>query len=129
MVLSELIDVIEKQQELTNYRFDKEKLINTLSYCVNIAKLMIEQTLNKSYYPLINDEDLEKITNLNVKEVCLNLLYPYFTDPSFIKAEQRKCQKEVEEIEVEHCLLYLRDDSNIYQNVLAYLNYTFLNII
>ena len=126
-----IISIIEEQQALdnTNDRFNKEVLLGTINYCLTIARLMFEQVLNKSYYPLVSDEDIEQITALNVKEVVLNLLYPYFKDSTFIRTEQRKLQKQVEDLEVEHCLLYLRDENNLYQNILRYLNYTFFNII
>lgn len=127
----DIIEIIERQQELnnTNDRFNKNVLINTISYCVEVARLMIEQVLNKSYYPLATDEDIETITKLNIKEVVLNLLFPYFKDSTFIKEAQKQSQKLVEELEADHYLLYLREDDNLYNNVLRYLNYTFLNII
>ena len=129
--MEDFVLMIEQQQALnnTNSRFDKEQLLNTINYCLTIARLMLEQVLNKSYYPLVSDEDLELIIALNVKEVVLNVLFPYFKESTFIRSEQRRLQKEVEELEVEHCLLYLRDENNLYNNILRYLHYTFFNII
>ena len=123
--------LIEEQEEErnTNWRYNKDELMKTIKYCSTVARLLLEQVLNKNYYPLAHDDDIEYIMNGNIVECVLNVLYPYFINSSFIIAKQKQIQKDIEEYELEHYLLYLRDDNSAYQQMLEYLKYTFRNIL
>lgn len=123
-------DIINEQPEANRSdRYNDDKIKTDYIYCANIAKLLLDQVLNKSYYPLLTDEDIKYIINLNIMSVCLNLLYPYFLDASFIRKYQKMLNKTVEEYEAEHMILYLRDSNSLYNHMFNYLNETFYNLV
>ena len=126
-----LLELVNQQVEINNHnkRFDRESLTQTITYCSNIASSLIDEVLNNSYYPLLHDEDREFIKRLNIEACVINILYPFFYNSDFIRAHQKQCENLVEQLQVEHCLLYLRDPNSIYQNMLNYLKHTFLNLV
>ena len=129
--IKQLKQLINEQIEEgnTNKRFNKDKIINDLEYCYKVAESLLEQVLNKGYFPLMNDEQIEYVKH-NQSLVCIsNLLFPYFYNSTFINSFQRKIEKQLETYYVEQCLLYLRDYENTYNNMVRYLEYTFLNLI
>ena len=130
-ILSELTELINQQinDNNNNKRFNKEKTLLEVKYCINVASLMLDQVLNKSYYPLMNDEQISFVKHNNILSVVVNVLFPYFYNSTFITGLQKKLNKELENYCVEQCLLYLRDYDSVYQNVVRYLNYTFINLI
>ena len=117
------------EENNTNKRFNKVKLIEDLTYCYKVAESLLSQVLNKGYFPLMNDEQIEHVKH-NQTLICIaNLLFPYFYDSTFINEFQHNIEKQLETYYVEQCLLYLRDYENTYNNMVRYLEYTFLNLI
>ena len=128
-----IADIIRQQVNEGNtskrYKEKPEALTETVNYCAMIASLMISHVLNKGYFPLLTDEHIEHIETLNIVDVVLNVVYPYVLNSKFILTKQKQIKHELEEYEVENCLLYLRDDNNTYQQILNYLSETFINVI
>ena len=127
----DLLKIMEEQIKLNNNneRFNKDEFIYLVNYCCKTARLLLDNVLNKSYYPLMTDDQIEFIKSRNIAWVVLNVFNPYFKDNTFIRSTQRQLLKEIENFECEFCLLYLRDENSTYYNMLIYLYQTFINII
>ena len=125
----DIINLVNTNISKANDRFNNDNITNTIKYCVIICNLMLNEVLNKSYYPMLSDDNIEHIKQLNINAAVANVLYPYFTEDEFITKFIKSNIKEAREYEVANCLLYLEDDTSIYQNVLKYLYNTFINVI
>lgn len=101
-----------------------------LSYSVRLCVRMLLEVCNKKYYPNITDKQLTHIlTNLTVSIVS-NVYYPYVIDNRFIHKLQAQIAKQLDAYYVDECLLYINtDSSNIFNQMINYLNDLFVNCL
>ena len=127
-----LFEILDEQISAHNEsdRFDnKNALIEGIHYCVNLADRLLNECLNTHYYPLMTTEQIDFIKYRNIAQCVLEIFRPYFIDASFITKTQHKLKKEIEQFEADEYLLYLRDQNSVYNEMLEYLHYVFINSI
>lgn len=104
--------------------------LNGLEYCVTVCVKLLLEVCNQKYYPLISETQLQHIIEMNSVSALLNLFGPYAKDNSFIHKLQTNIAKQLSEYYAEECLLYIvSNDDNMFNQMLAYLNDVFANVI
>lgn len=132
-MLNLIIPLIEEQETNNNYNkryidYGKQQIIKDVEYCLNIARLLLAEVLNKHYYPLLTDENINYIIDNLANSTVINVLFPYYPDSTFINKFIHNQQKKLDNYYAENYLLYLHDKSTIFNNMINYLNHLFINI-
>lgn len=97
-----------------------------LDYCLNLTNIMLDEVLNKHYYPNLSDE--------NINDIKLILLIKLVSSVDYYKNEEvrayiKNLDRKLEAYYANHYLLYLNDQDSLFQNILRYLTELFANII
>ena len=122
------IEIVNKM--LDEHQVEKvEKLTATLNICYKTSFLLLEKVFNRTYYPLMSEEQYEHVLELVLERILLSCVYPYTKDSSWVRAAQKKLYRDLEDYCVEECLLYLLKDDNDFINMTNYLLETFYNIV
>lgn len=99
-----------------------------ISQCTKVGWLMLEQVLNRSYYPSMTEDQWKWLIEHFTTYVVINGLYFYLSDRSELTAIQKKLKQEINDYCVNECLLYVTDENSMTTNITMYLLDTFYNI-
>lgn len=118
------VDIQAKNRILKHHKPSMSE--SDLDYCISVAHKLLDEVLNKNYYPTLTDEQLEHIMS---EQIARTVSYSdYFKNndvPVFVKS----IAKELEDYYFDNYLAQLNDESSAYNNIVRYMCELFTNVV
>lgn len=118
------VDIQAKNRILQHHKPSMSE--SDLDYCINVAHRLLDEVLNKHYYPMLTDEQLEHIMSEQIaRTVSYSDYFKIASVPPFVKSIERH----LEEYYFDNYIIQLNDESSAYSNIIRYMCELFTNIM
>ena len=128
MIIDDAITTIHNIISTLDITGDNDKLRATIKVLCKSCLLLLQPVFNRSYYPLMDEDDERVLLGYFIVYCVLNCLYPYTKDGASVHKFINQYHDRISEYCVERCLLYVLHETTDLSNMLLYLTELCYNI-